>query len=961
MSDPRETGTTSRWLDAMQAGERYNLEQAEAANAGGTKKRRRSALETASGSAGRMAGSLSKVARENRKAERAAQAAEREAAREHAKQIKPRNDKPRVERDDKLRLKETLGHITFDSTEVWAWYVVAGVSLGFSPIDEIESTINSDAVAYAALQGRRIRVRTSTRPYSVRQWARDTYDDAKAAGNPVDAFGNVYLPNTQRHMQAMSFSEKFVYLGVRISTYRSYSNDAPRELNHLRSTIEGIGQGLATSSLRTTPATPEDMEWLIRRSVALGLPMPRIGAVANYEREDIPELEAMAHWTGDPMRKHITVSGKVPGVDDELEMKVTVLTLGRLSDQAIPQQNQTGWMQRTDKLGFPVEWVATIDVVPEEKTQNWIRGRMDLIRDQMKHYVDEHQIEAPPSLNRQLALGSGIQGELESDHGGSAIRTVGWYRVAISAPNEKLLSDRVAKAKQVYGARADLVETPNQYHCAREFIPNEPLATTAHRRRMSVVTLGAAIPHGTAEVGDRCGITLGYTAGSAMRAVAWHPHWDMELRHRSGLLICAGGLGSGKTNVSGWIVAQSAMSGVQWSVLDPSDRLGRLCKLPELEGHTRYINLMKGRAGELSPYRVVAEPRREHFPDGQEGDVEWEREISDAQGTRRSLMNDILYSFLTRAQRENPVTDSVLTRALEEVPPLRDSSPTQVLTALEKIANGEIHNDLQSEHRIKARDLVYIYNRIAQTPTGKLIFPPADAPPLDEFEEDDVLLTVYTLNGMAVPSEQDIAMDKIDERTRLSMSIMTLAAWLVQSRIYLGSPSRRKGLLIDEGKTITSLSAGKTLMTKTATDSRKFNLRAILCSQNVTHFDVDSSSVDSLSNLVGAALIGHTEGEIEAAAALKILRAPVGQGYEAILKTLRPPKQREQITRDLDGKMVSSTAEDDSPRHFIFWDGRHSPERIVIDLSSFPALKAALDSRPGAYDTPVGEKEGDAA
>lgn len=213
-------------------------------------------------------------------------------------------------------------------------------------------------------------------------------------------------------------------------------------------------------------------------------------------------------------------------------------------------------------------------------------------------------------------------------------------------------------------------------------------------------------------------MTLGYTAGSAMRAVAWNTHWDMELRDRSGLLLIAGGLGSGKTNLMGWIIVQSAISGVQWSVLDPSDRLGRLCDLPELKGKARYINLMKGRAGELSPYRVVAEPRREHF----DTDEEWMREVSDSQGTRLSLMKDILYSFLDKDLRDGN-TATVITRALADVPPLRESSPTQVLDVLDRIAERTAHEDLTEAHRVRARDLSIEYRRLATTPIGKLIFP----------------------------------------------------------------------------------------------------------------------------------------------------------------------------------------------------------------------------------------------
>jgi hypothetical protein len=948
MTDQRMKNTSDEWIDAMRAGEEATAEEVQ-------REKRRRRLETgaetddtfatATSTVGRVAGSLSKGARENRRASRAAKARTDKADAELRRQLKPRNDKPKISTEDKLHLRATIGHVTFDDTEVFAWFAVAGISHGFHPVYDIEAAITSDAVAYSKLQGRQIKIRSTTRPYSVRQWAKDTYDDAVASGTPVASFGREFLPASQKHMQASSFSEKWVYMGVRLSTFRRHANDPLRELNGLRTQLDDLAQSLATSSLRATPATVEDMEWLIRRSVALGVPMPRIGVAADYERTDIAALEAQAEWTGEPVAKHITVTAKVPGAEEALSMKVAVLTLGRLSDQVIPQEQQTGWMQRTDRLGFPVEWVATIEVVPEQRTQGWIRGRMDIIRDQMKHYVDEHGISAPASLNRHMAIATDIQTQLDSDHGGTAIRTQGWYRVAVAAPTVELLRDRVAKLRQVYGARAELIETPNQYHTAREFIPGEKLATGAHRRRMSVTTLAAAIPQGTAEVGDKCGVVLGYTAGSAMRAVAWHTHWDMELRDRSGLLVIAGGLGSGKTFALGGIVYESVMSGVQWSVLDPSDRLGRLCELPELKGRARYINLMKGRAGELSPYRVVADPVREHY----DTEVEWQRAVSDAQGTRTTLMTDVLFSFLSKSTREASETDSVLTRALSEVAAERTSSPTDVLVALENIAQGAVHKDLGESHRIKARDLLITYRRLAATPIGKLIFPPANAEPLDDFEDDDVLLNVYTLNGMNIPSADVIASGNLTETARLSMSVMTLAAWLVQSRIYLGDPHRRKGLAIDEGKTITTIDAGKNLITKTATDSRKFNLRAILCSQNVTHFDMDSDSEDSLGNLVGAALIGATEDGTAVDAALKVLRAPLNEGYGAILKTLRPRAQRrEEVRRDLDGNMTTTAARDNQKRHFIFSDGRNI-ERIVFDLDAFPHVADALNSRPSSY------------
>lgn len=963
----QEPGQGNAWVKAMRQGNDESMEET-GKGSGKSSEGGQDVLGRFSASLGQLFARSKPEAKLERAEIKKLAGNDAKASKELARDLKVRGtNKPKVGATDNLKLKATIGHVTFTAEETTAWFSVMSVSHGFNPVADIESAITGDAVAYSKLVGRRVHVRSTTRPYPVATWAKDTYDDAMASGTPVEGYPK-FLQDEQRHMQGASFSEKWVYMGVRISSFRRYPRDAQRELAFHRKNIEELGRELAASSLRATPSTVEDLEWLIRRSIALGIPTPRIGVASDYEESDIDSLEAAATWTGEPMTKHIEVTARPHGMKDELVRKVAVLTLGRLSDQQIPQESQTGWMQRTDRLGFPVEWSATFDVISPLRTQSWIRGRMDIISDQLKHYVDEHGMQPPTSLKRHNAMAVDIQTSLDSDHGGTAIRTAGWYRVAVAGETEEQLKERVSQLKSVYGARAELVETPNQYHCAREFIPGEPLATGAHVRRMSALALAAAIPQGTAEVGDRVGVTLGHTAGSAMRAVAWHTHWDMERRDTSGLMLIGGGLGSGKTFILGGIVYCSVMSGVQWNVLDPSDRLGRLCDpelVPELKGKARYINLMKGRDGELNPYRVVGDPKREHF----ESNDEWERAISDAQGTRSSLMNDVLYSFLSKTSRENPDTDTVLIRSMSTVPPLQSSSATDVVAALEKIAEGEIHKDLLATHRIKARDLVTEYTRLAGTPIGKLIFPPKGAEMLDDYEDDDTLLNVYTLNGMSIPSEEIIASGNIPETARLSMSVMTLAAWLVQSRIYMGDRDRRKGLAIDEGKVLNAIDTGRMLLTKSATDSRKFNLRAIYCSQNVTHFDVGDDSENSLGNLVGAALIGDTQDLAAQRAALKVLGAPQDAGYEAILGSLRPRKRkREQVHRDIDGRMTHNAEKDDQKRHFIFstssaTDNKRSIERIVYDLDAHPHVCAALNSRPKSYDETSGieGKEGEAA
>jgi len=66
-------------------------------------------------------------------------------------------------------------------------------------------------------------------------------------------------------------------------------------------------------------------------------------------------------------------------------------------------------------------------------------------------------------------------------------------------------------------------------------------------------------------------------------------------------------------------------AGARWTVLDPSGPLAELTRLPELAPFSRHINLLRADPGILNPYRVVAEPRFEHFVDDEDPERAWRR------------------------------------------------------------------------------------------------------------------------------------------------------------------------------------------------------------------------------------------------------------------------------------------------------------------------------------------------
>ncbi|WP_447546775.1 hypothetical protein, partial [Neisseria gonorrhoeae] len=87
-------------------------------------------------------------------------------------------------------------------------------------------------------------------------------------------------------------------------------------------------------------------------------------------------------------------------------------------------------------------------------------------------------------------------------------------------------------------------------------------------------------------------------------------------------------------------------------------------------------------------------------------------------------------------------------------------------------------------------------------------------------------------------------------------------------------------------------------------------------------------------NLVGTCLIGNTEGEIAQRKALQLMGIPLDQGYEQILGSLIPPKDKRREKSDAEREQMTEAekqkeAQEDR-RHFIFFDGQNH-ERIVID------------------------------
>ena len=851
-----------------------------------------------------------------------------------------------------IALRSIDGHLTRTGTQVMAWYRLAAQAWSFRSDSQREVLIRQIAAQLGELQGRWLHIRVTTRPYPVHMWA-ESFDN-NALGRLPDVPGALgwdgFLEGEQRHLMGLSMSDKEVFLGIEVSGRsmldRWVEKAAPvlgkvapaavqAELSALASEVGHLDELVAGSGLDAVPATGDDVAWLMHRSCSLGLPAPRTIAPTSssrWEAEDLATFTDGVDMFQEPYAPTVRVVGRLRSAT--VQRNVAVLTVGLMDSLRIPEVDDP-WMQHSDRLPFPVEWSARVYVRRPEEVTGELQRQMGKVRSQIRHYTHDHDLDPPMSLARQADRVLEVEDELTSGLTQLNTRLYGWWRVAVSGRDEAEAVSRAQQVLEIYRPKVQVEHPEAQYRYAREFIPGEPLASTAYRRRGSVMWAAAAVPAATASVGDRRGIMLGETCTATRRPVAWDPWLAQEVRRASGLTAVVGGLGSGKSFLTGLIVYKTLRAGAQWTVLDPSGPLADLTRLPELAPFSRHINLLRAEPGILNPYRVVAEPRADHFADEDEPERAWRRERSLAAATRRRLVLDVLTGLLPFDVARMPHTRIVLLRAVREVGGAPDRHPGQVIDTLRRHArDGEEHAGVVADFLEERREL----------PQAALLFP--DTSRDDPWQADrEYRLTVLTMQGMTLPRPGSPREEWTDAES-LAVELLNLASWLTQRTIYDADRNLRKGVALDETHFLSQVPTGKVLIDRLARDSRKFNVRALFASQLAG----DLLRVSGFASLVNAVFVGRTDDEQAQSEALRLLRVPTGVGYEQMLGTLSPRPRHDDRP-------------DDTPRQFVFADGHGGVEKIRIDLEAphLEHVREALDTNPDASRIAVSGIPGAAA
>jgi len=386
----------------------------------------------------------------------------------------------------------------------------------------------------------------------------------------------------------------------------------------------------------------------------------------------------------------------------------------------------------------------------------------------------------------------------------------------------------------------------------------------------------------------------------------------MEVRERSGLGVLVAEPGGGKSTLMGALGYLNARRGVQVTLLDPSGPLARLCAMPELKPYSRVLNLTGSEQGTLAPYALIPTPVRSEFPAGPGGDREYEIAVSNARAERRMLVQDICSMLVPPQVAKEASTATLLRHAVRQVPAEETSTLDDVIACLQGLDDD-------------GKELANLLLDTAEMPLALLFF---GRPPAHLLSADSAL-TVITMAGLRLP-DMKIEREYWSAEESLALPMLHTAHRLAVRRCYGGSMASRKMVGLDEAHFMEGWRSGRSFLVRLARDSRKWNLAAFVASQNPR----DILGLD-VQNLVSTVFVGRIAEDQEIASeALRLLRVPVHDGYEATLASLSQADTsssarlgfREFVMRDVDGRV----------------------QKVRVDVSYVDGLLDYLDTTPAA-------------
>lgn len=813
----------------------------------------------------------------------------------------------------RLPLREVRGNLTYTRTSVTAWFVLAPAHWSMLTAGQQALMVGEQAAAWAGLSGRRVHLRVTSRPYPIADWARQLKANTPAPLPGSPSF-NDHLRAAQERMRQATMAEKVVYLGVEVASRAPWSQAADVvfrrtggwERKAIDKAVVDVSRYVIGPGMGGTAATSRDVEWLLHRSVGLGLQAPRLSPVdgGTWVAGDLGEFTDRVTMTAAPLGSHVVVTDR-DGPDSDGVRYLAVLTMGRVGPLAVPDAGRSPWMSATDSLGVICERSSHLTVVPSQVTRERARKSLLRIRDQQTQY-DARGMDQPTHLRERAAHAQEI--EDEATQGGDAIatRVSGQHRLAVAAKTVDELEDAVHQMVALYAKRGiTMVRTKGQLAAAREFVPGSGPAfgRDEHCRELAGRAVAAGMPTATSTVGDRSGPYLGMTRSTVLSPVCFDPNHATEVLGRSGLVPIVGEQGGGKSALLGSLAYWAAKRSTVTTLLDPSGPLAELCRMPDLAPYSQHIDLLRSPAGTLNPFVVIPEPLAWQFDD----ETAFEQAKHDARQERKGLARDVLRMLLPPGTARHDLTEQALILAAKDVGGGYGGSLFAVLDELRK----------QSDH---GRMLAALLEEQGDSPHGGLFFTDQSLPAPPRGAEPTLL--VITMAGLHLP-DRATAPEFWSESQRMAVPLLHLAAHYATRRVYGHARNVRKFLGLDECHFLGMWPSGRALFNRLGRDSRKWNIAAAVSSQDPG----DVLGMD-VANHVSAAFVGRIGDEALARESLRLLGLPEGAGFEQRVMRLS----------------AASPGGTTRAREFVHRDAYGRADVVSVDLAYLPELLEALNT-----------------
>ena len=784
-----------------------------------------------------------------------------------------------------LAITEIAGHLTFTPNTVTAWYWLPEVRWAFRPDADREALLVAISEQYAGLAGFRLHLRRTTRPFPADEWAR-TRRPATPPGrcptSPARRRWGDHLVGAQRHLLSLNHAEGQTFLGITFARRTLGDTFAERLRRHFRPgrpatpsasgwarTVEQFDEVLGAFGMRGRRVTAG-------RAGVAALPLGRAGH--GPARRCSPARPAAsgtaATCSPSPSRSSATAPRTASTVKlvNRLtgeERHVAVLTVGRMEPLEIPERHEP-WLHFHERLPWPMEISvpgrrprprrlvpqprapAADDPLPAARLRRARHGRAARAgaagpAGAGARRRDDHRPAGRLVPGARLAPARGRRRaparSASNGPAGSSSSTQRELRISLQHP----------KSQDCAGPRV------HPRRAARQHRLPAPDAGQAARRRAAPGRVHCGRPARRPDRADRRHLAAGRSSSTCTS------------RWRSG---SAPAWPSSSPSPA----AASPPCSARWATWPPGAASRSPCstrparwpgcaQMPELRPYSRVLNLTGSEQGTLAPYALIPTPqrgalRRRRRPATRSSDRGLQRpgraphagpghllDAGAAAGRPRGVHRHrccATPSGRCRPRRRPPWTTS--SRCLQAMPatttrrswatccstpprcrwPCCSSARRRPAPLGDRRRAHRHHHGRPAAARPEDRARVLV-GRGAARPADAAHRPPAGRAPLLRRRHDP-----------------------------------------------------RKLVGLDEAHFMEGWRSGRSFLVRLARDSRKWNLAALVASQNPQ----DILGLD-VQNLVSTVFVGRIAEDAEIAAeALRLLRVPVDDGYEAVLASL---------------------------------------------------------------------------